>query len=589
MAELVQPNDASDTAQQAAVSTLPSKLEGETSPGVESLVPEGNLDERELQHGVLSAKAMVQVLTRPQLILAYCMIWLIYFVLAFSSGIFTTLTPYVTSDFQRHSLTATTTIVSSLIGGLFKLLYAKLIDVWGRQQGFALMVAVMTMGAIMMAACQNVQTYCAAQVFYNVGYNGVNFTLTIFIADTSSLRNRAFVIAYTGSCSLITAWIYGPAANSILRTIGFRWGFGLWAVVLPVTCFPLFVLLQCNQMQAEKAGLVPKRRGTLSWRQLVIYYCKEFDVFGLLLIATGLSLFLLSFSLYSYQEHGWNSLMIICFIIIGFFLIIAFSLYEKFLAPVTFIPWDLLRNRTVLSTFIMAGSFYTTVRLYSSYFYSFVIVVFRQTITQTTYIQNIYTVGAGVWAMVLGVAFRYYGRVKWYALFFGIPLSMLGVGLLIHFRFDDTKASYLVMCMIFIAFGGGTLYLTEQITLMAVSAQEHIPAVLALEAMAIEIGEAVGGTIAAAIWTGVFPKKLMEYLPPRALPDFLKIYGSLQIQASYPVGSPERIAIDHAYSDTQRLMLITSVCILPISLISVLFWKNVDIKTMRKKDQGLLF
>lgn len=79
------------------------------------------------------------------------------------------LTPYVTSAFSFHSLTAATSIMSSIIGGLTKLPLAKLIDVWGRPQGFMLMTACLTLGLIMMAACNGVQTYAAAQVFYWVG------------------------------------------------------------------------------------------------------------------------------------------------------------------------------------------------------------------------------------------------------------------------------------------------------------------------------------------------------------------------------------------------------------------------------------
>ena len=79
------------------------------------------------------------------------------------------LTPYVTSSFARHSLTATTSIMSSLIGGLIKLPLAKVIDIFGRPQGFFVMMWFMVIGLIMMATCKNVETYAAAQVFYWVG------------------------------------------------------------------------------------------------------------------------------------------------------------------------------------------------------------------------------------------------------------------------------------------------------------------------------------------------------------------------------------------------------------------------------------
>ncbi len=79
------------------------------------------------------------------------------------------LTPYVTSSFQAHSLTAATSIMSGIIGGLVQLPLAKVLDIWGRPQGFAIMVLSLTIGLIMMAGCNNVKTYAAAQVFYWVG------------------------------------------------------------------------------------------------------------------------------------------------------------------------------------------------------------------------------------------------------------------------------------------------------------------------------------------------------------------------------------------------------------------------------------
>lgn len=60
-------------------------------------------------------------------------------------------------------------IMSNIIGGLIKLPLAKVLDIWGRPQGFLIMVGALTIGLVMMAACNNVKTYAAAQVFYWVG------------------------------------------------------------------------------------------------------------------------------------------------------------------------------------------------------------------------------------------------------------------------------------------------------------------------------------------------------------------------------------------------------------------------------------
>lgn len=517
-------------------------------------------------------------------------LWLIEFVLAFSNGIVNTLTPYVTSSFQEHSLTALTSVISSIVAGVWKLPYAKIMNVWGRPHAFALSVIFITMGLIMMAGCHNVQTYCAAQVFYWMGYNGIDFSITVFIADTSKLKNRGFMIAYASSPFIITTWIYGYAANSVLSGIGFRWGFGVFSIVIPIVCAPFGIIHWINQRKAAKAGLIPPRAtANMSLSQKTFHYLKEFDVIGLLILATGLSLFLLAFNIYSYQRDTWRSPLIICFIIFGGLLIIAFGVWEAKFAPITFVPWYLLKNRTVIFTYTMAGSVYIGWYIWDSYFYSLLIVLFNQTVVHATYISNIYTVGSCFICLVYGVFLRYVsGRLKLYSLFWGAPLMILGVGLMIKFRQPDVNIGYIVMCQIFVAFGGGVLVTSEQTTLMAVSKQRDFPALFACEYMIIAIGSAVGSTIASAMWTGIFPKKLAKYLPASAQADLAQIYGSITVQSSYPWGSPTRDAINKSYAQTQRYMLIAATSIYSVTLASIALWQDVDVRKIKQRTVGLL-
>lgn len=74
------------------------------------------------------------------------------------------LLPYVTSDFQSHSLLATVNIVSDSITAAIYIPMAKLLNVWGRAEGFALMVFFATLGLVLMAVSQNLATFVAAQV-----------------------------------------------------------------------------------------------------------------------------------------------------------------------------------------------------------------------------------------------------------------------------------------------------------------------------------------------------------------------------------------------------------------------------------------
>ena len=123
---------------------------------------------------------------------------------------------------------------------------------------------------------------------------------------------------------------------------------------------PLFVLFMYNYRKAKKARLVPMRESGRTTLQPVKHYAIEFDLVGLIVICAGLALFLLPFSIYSYQAEQWQSPMIICRIVFGGLLFIAFALYEKFLNPKTFIPIELVTDRTVLGAYILAATLFVT-------------------------------------------------------------------------------------------------------------------------------------------------------------------------------------------------------------------------------------
>lgn len=95
----------------------------------------------------------------------------------------------MTSEFNQLEMLSSVSVVSSVIGGVVKLPIATLIDVWGRMEGYVLMVSLTVIGMcvtlslqittkmvdltppdppfvglIMIAVCNNIETYAAAQV-----------------------------------------------------------------------------------------------------------------------------------------------------------------------------------------------------------------------------------------------------------------------------------------------------------------------------------------------------------------------------------------------------------------------------------------
>lgn len=96
--------------------------------------------------------------------MSHSSIWLLYFVNAFQSAILNSLLPFVTSDFESHSLLTVIYIVANAISAACFIPLSKILDLWGRAEGFLIMATFATLGLIMMAACENLPTFCAAYV-----------------------------------------------------------------------------------------------------------------------------------------------------------------------------------------------------------------------------------------------------------------------------------------------------------------------------------------------------------------------------------------------------------------------------------------
>ena len=106
-------------------------------------------------------------------------IWLLYFVNAFQSSLFSNLLPFVTSDFESHSLLNVIYIVADAMTAAIYIPLSKVLDVWGRAEGFLVMSFSATLGLILMAVSHNLPTFCAAYVRHFAQFARVVHELTI--------------------------------------------------------------------------------------------------------------------------------------------------------------------------------------------------------------------------------------------------------------------------------------------------------------------------------------------------------------------------------------------------------------------------
>jgi MFS family permease len=418
-------------------------------------------------------------------------------------------------------------------------------------------------------------------------HNGIDYSLSIFVADTSSLKHRAFALGVFASPNIATSWLRGPIATAFLHGPCWRWAYGAFSIITPVIAAPLLLVFVHNYRKAKAAGLIRVEKSNRSLLQSFTYYAVQLDILGIVLVSAGLALFLLAFGLDSYQPKGWQSPSIICMFTFGVLLTISFVLYEKYLAPVTFVPHRLLSDRTVIGAFSMATSLFTCYFVWESYFGSFLQVVSGLSIINTSYFFSIFSVGAPVVSLVAGLLIGHTGRFKWLALYFACPLIILGSGLMILFRRPGIKIGYIIMCQVFMAIAGGALSITGNVAVMAAVSHQHVAVILAMFGMFSYIGAAVGSTIAAAIRTSVFPEALLRFLPEEYKKDYRSIYASLTKQLSYPTGTPARYGIQLAYAESQKYMLIAATALQLVSLLGVLAWRDITVKDI-KQVKGLV-
>lgn len=449
---------------------------------------------------------------------------------------------------------------------------AKIANAFGRLEAFSISVFLYIIGYIQMAASNNVKTFASAQIFYSAGNTGLQILQQIFIADTSDLLNRALWSSLPDIPFLITVWAGPPIADDLETT--WRWGYGMWTIVLPIAFLPLALALFINMRKAKKLGRLPPspwKGHSFTGGVRSVWY--ELDIMGLLLLSAAFSLILIPCTLAQRAKGGWNNGSMIAMVVVGCVCLIVFPLWESSskLAPRPFLSLRLFKNRTVVAGcaigFFYFAVFYTSVQ---PYFYSYLQVVQNDSITAAGHITQTFTFTSTVSSIITGLLIKYTHHYK-YFITAGAAIYLLGTGLMIRYRSEGSSTAQIVGTQIALGIGGGMVNVPAQLGVQASVSHGEVAAATAVFLTVVEIGGAVGSAISGAVWTKNIPRKLALYLPLDAQADALSIFGNLTLAQSFPIGGPERIAINRSYQETMNILLIIAVCLsvplLPLSMV----------------------
>ncbi|KAL2000902.1 hypothetical protein VTN02DRAFT_2471 [Thermoascus thermophilus] len=547
-----------------------------------------SVSESEVQDGVRKIQAISRTWTQRSLIVAYMSIFLMAFCTSLEGQTVASLSAYATSSFSKHSLISTVLVVQNVVNAVIKPPMAKVADVFGRLEAFCVCIVIYVLGYIQMAGSTNVQTYAAAQIFYSAGSTGLQILQQVFIADSSDLLNRALFAMLPEFPFLVTVWIGPMIAEAILRHASWRWGYGMWSIILPAAFLPLALTLLFNQRRARRLNLIRPRtwKGRGLWSAVKNTWY-DLDVFGLLLLSAAVTLILIPLTLAANAKHGWKNDNIVAMIVVGCACLVALPMWEtsKRLAPKPLLSLHLLKQRTVLAGCTLAF-FYFMAFFFSvqPYLYSYLQVVQDYDVAIAGRVTQTFAFTSTVAAFGVSLLIKFSRRYRPFVTA-GCVIYIVGLMSMMLFRKEGSSFAKILGSQVLVGMGGGLLNVPVQLGVQASANHQEVAAATAMFLTSLEMGGAVGAAISGAIWTHSIPSKLQRYLPAESKQDAAEIFGKLTKALSYPMGSPTRIAINRAYQETMNnlltLALVVSIPLIPLSLLM----KNYKLDKMGQKGK----
>ncbi|SGY13458.1 BQ5605_C010g05871 [Microbotryum silenes-dioicae] len=351
-----------------------------------------------------------------------------------------------------------------------------------------------------------------------------------------------------------------------------------------------------------------KRRDTSAWGKIAEVW-KNLDVVGLTALTLGCTLFLLPLTLAAQRPESWNdrgchgnilpnysfnrarltslapclpSAKIWLLVAAGLVTLGFFCFYEFRIASIPLLPPRLLRNTTIVAGSVLGFFHFTSQFLYESFFTSYLQVARGHSAKTASYIAQSYIFSACVSALLAGWLAKVSNRYKFIGVI-GVIAHAAGVWLMMRARDLDSSTFELILSQVIGGAGGGWTTIAAQIGVQSVVGHQDVGMATAIFLTITQIGGAVGGAGAGAIWSTLLPRHLYQTLPSPT-PDLIsKIMGSLPFAMSFPVGSQERIAIQQSYTETQKVLNWLALVTLIPALVAMLSMKNVNLE---KDDRG---
>ncbi|KAJ5280917.1 siderochrome-iron transporter [Penicillium angulare] len=458
---------------------------------------------------------------------------------------------YSTSSFNALSKLATLSTAGSVLFAVIKPPIAKLSNVMGRGQTYMMTISLYVLSYILMASAKSLNAYAAGYILYVMGQSGTNIMNDIVIADLSNARWRGFAIGVSFAPYLLTPWISGFITESVVNGIGWRWGIGMFAILMPFGASFIITTLLYYQMQAKRKGLAVRQRTT------VYDFCSQIDLGGVVLFSGGFALILVPLTLAATTTSKWRTPYLDALIAVGAVMLIVFPFYERLVSKYPFMPPSYFKNPTIALCLFLIATDSIGFSCTHTYLYTWATVARNFSARNATFYNATNGVMQCLTAIIAGVFMMWTRRYKWLVIA-GAVIRLIGYGIMIRLRGASNSLFELFFVQILQGIGSGIMQVNLLVPAQISVPHAQMPQITALVVCFSFLGSSVGACIAGGIYTNTIGMALKNHLGSQATPALIKTLSNSILGVAPAWGTPERIAVNLAFSDVLRYMTYTA-------------------------------
>jgi hypothetical protein len=439
-------------------------------------------------------------------------------------------------------------------------------------------------GFAVAASSSTFAAYTVGICFTAVGKSGRDLLSDIIVGDMTPLQWRGFFGAALSIPFIITVPVTGFIAEGFVDN--WRWGLGMFAILVPVLLIPAIFTLYSMQRRGEKLGKITmaaskrlrtgaeegvKTRSFGYWAQLLYRGLIDIDITGLVILGTSFALILLPFTLAEEADGGWRNPSIIAMVVVGFVLLIGFVIFEVYFAAKPLMTKNILQNRTFIAAAVIYTFNQTASSVLNTYSSSYVYVIKEWSTYEWTIFLGITTMGLSILGPVVGLIQRWTHRYK-SLMVFGAATRMCGYGLLVQGNGDMTRSTarlivaQLVFCL------GSFNVVGARVGSQASVPHEDMATIISLLSLWSTLGSSIGSAVSSAIWTNEMLSRMYTEMTGVSRETVLDFYGKIRmLRKEYAFNDPVRQGAIRAYAYVNGHIAITALSLAAVPFVATFF------------------